>query len=108
MKVPKISWIPFDKNNPPLDLFSDSDYLILLREDNYDNGATWRYSVDVAQPYGNYLNDFWDTPNDWDEGQRIEVLAYAKFPSFLKESELVEESSFLNKELHYRKENNHD
>ena len=49
MKVPKINWIPFDRNNPPADLYGD--YLIFLREDNYDNGATWRYSVDVAEPY---------------------------------------------------------
>lgn len=88
MKVPKINWIPFDRNNPPADLYGD--YLIFLREDNYDNGATWRYSVDVAEPYGDYLDNFWDTTNDWDEGQRIEVLAYADFPCYLKESDLVE------------------
>ena len=93
MKVPKINWIPFDKNNPPADLpyLNDVAYLIFLREDNYDDGATWTYHTDYATPYGRYLDDFWDTCNDWDEGQRVEVLAYADFPSYLKEKDLVEE-----------------
>lgn len=92
MKVPKINWIQFDRDNPPSDLKPiDEEYLILLREDNYDDGATWTYHVDYASAYGDYLDNFWDTRNDWDEGQRIEVLAYAEFPSYLKESDLVEE-----------------
>ena len=90
MKVPKINWIPFDNKNPPTDLNGDSDYLILLREDDYDEGKTWRYSVDVASPYGNYIDSFWDTANDWCEGQRVEVVAYAELPYYLKESDLFE------------------
>lgn len=90
MKVPKIDWVPFDKNNPPTSLCYSVEYLILLREDAYDDGATWSYAVDYATPYGDYLDNFWDTSNDWDEGQRIEVLAYADFPCCLKESDLVE------------------
>ena len=90
MKVPKIDWVPFDKFDPPDDLCPEAEYLILLREDNYNNGATWVYSVDYASPYGDYLDDFWNPCNDWDEGQRIEVLAYADFPSYLQESDLVE------------------
>ena len=41
----------------------------LLKEDDYNNGATWTYSVDVATPYGRYISDLWDTEIDWDEGQ---------------------------------------
>lgn len=89
MKVPKINWIPFDKKNPP-NLWPEEECLILLREDNYDNGATWKYHVDVASPCGSYIDDFWDTTNDWCEGQRVEVVAYAEFPYGLKESDLVE------------------
>lgn len=92
MKIPKINWIPFDRKNPPTDLFDEEYFLILLREDNYDNGATWRYSVDVATPCGSYIDDFWDTVNDWCEGQHVEVVAYARFPSYLKESDLVKEN----------------
>lgn len=90
MKVPKINWIPFDKDNPPADLnLLGDEYLILLREDNYDDGATWMYHMDYATPYGSYLDNFWDTNNDWDEGQRIEVLAYAEFPNYLRETDLT-------------------
>lgn len=91
MKVPKIDWVPFDKNNPPVDLNPIEEYLILLREDDYNNGATWTYHTDIAEAYGDYLDNFWDTSNDWDEGQLIEVLAYAEIPSYLKETDLVEE-----------------
>ena len=90
MKVPKINWIPFDKFNPPSDLPYLDKYMIFLREADHDDGENWRYHVDNAEPYGSYLDDFWDTENDWDEGQRIEVLAYAEMPSYLKESDLVE------------------
>ena len=91
MRVPKINWIPFDKNNPPANLNFDEEFLIFLREDNYDNGATWTYHTDCATPYGSYLDNFWNTSNDWDEGQLIEVLAYAEFPSYLRETDLVED-----------------
>ena len=94
MKLPKINWIPFDKNNPPanLEVFGEGDYyLIFLREDDYNDGATWTYHVDYAIPYGSYLDNFWDTRNDWDEGQRIEVLAYAELPVYMKEADLAEE-----------------
>ena len=88
LKVPKIDWVPFDKNNPPmLNLFETC--FILIREDNYDNGSTWCYSMDVAEPYGSYIDNFLDTENDWCEGQRVEVVAYAEFPHYVKESELV-------------------
>ena len=90
MKIPKINWIPFDKNNPPIDLCYEESFLILLREDGQDNGASFRYSVDVATPYGSYIDDFWDTDNDWCEGQRVEVVAYSRFPSYLKESDLID------------------
>ena len=89
MKVPKFNWIPFDKNNPPC-LDADEEYMILLRERWYSD-EPWEYSVDRASPYGSYIDDFWDTTNDWDEGQEIEVIAYCELPAFLKESDLVEE-----------------
>ena len=87
MQYPEFNWIPFDKNDPP-NLSLDETYLILLREDNYDDGKTWTYSVDFATPYGSYIDDFWDTENDWCEGQRVEVVAYAELPyRYLTEKE---------------------
>lgn len=90
MRLPKINWIPFDKYNPPSDLCFMEKYLIFFRE--YD-GATWEYHVDYAEPFGDYLDDFWDTENDWVEGRRIEVLAYAEFPCYMKEDDLMEEET---------------
>lgn len=90
LKVPKINWIPFDKNNPPFETCPNEKYFILIREGNYDDGVTWHYSVDVAEPWGTYLDDFWDTENDWYEGQRVEVVAYVEFPYYLKECALME------------------
>ena len=90
MKIPEIEWIPFDKNNPPTDITFGEDFLVFLREDNYDDGKTWTYHVDAAEPYGRYIDNFWDTQCDWCEGQRVEVLAYASFPYGLKEDDLIE------------------
>lgn len=92
MLIPEFQWIPFDKTRPP-ELTPDEEVLVLLREDDYDNGATWRYSVDVATPYGSYIDDFWDTANDWREGQLVEVVAYAAFPSYLLPSEMKEQGA---------------
>lgn len=90
MKIPKFYWRPFDRWNPPTNLWENEEFLILLREDNYNDGATWKYHVDVATPNGSYIDDFWDTTNDWHEGQRVEVVAYTEFPYYLDEDDLVE------------------
>lgn len=91
MKVPKIDWIPFDRSDPPVNLDGAANYLVLLRDDEWSHGKTWRYNVDIASPYGSYIDDFWDTENDWIEGNQVEVVAYAEFPYGLKESDLVED-----------------
>lgn len=83
---PKINWISFDKNNPPKDIPPDTECLIFLREKYAEE---WEYSVDIAIPYGKYLDDFWNTNVDWKEGQNVEVLAYAQLPYAQKESELI-------------------
>ena len=106
MKIPKIKWIPFDRNNPPKDLNPDEDFLIFLREDDYNNGASWRYSVYTATPYGTYLDGFWTPEVDLDEGQKIEVLAYARFSRYQKETELEEKTKSKwiqldNSQVHY-------
>lgn len=91
MKVPKINWISFDKNNPPANLYGEVNYLILLKDDEWSHGKTWKYNVDIASPYGSYIDDFWDTENDWLEGNQVEVVAYAEFPYGLKECDLIED-----------------
>ena len=39
------------------------------------------------------FDDFWNTENDWDEGQLLEVLAYTELPYCLSEEDLVEINS---------------
>lgn len=91
IKIPKIDWIPFDKNNPPMNLNCDETYFVLLREDTHNDGKTWFYSVDIATPYGDYIDNFWDTVSDWCEGQRVEIVAYAEMPYYIREDKIVEE-----------------
>ena len=38
MKYPEFDWIPFDRDNPPLDLNPDSTYLVIVREDDFNDG----------------------------------------------------------------------
>lgn len=87
IKVPKFNWIPFNANNIPDNLMDDCEYLVLVHQVNYKLPDT--YHVDIATPYGNYINNFWDTLNDWDEGEPCtEVIAFAELPCGLKESDL--------------------
>lgn len=93
MKVPYIDWIPFDENNPPdipVSIYGEEKYLIFFRETMRYGNNSWWYHTDVGTPNGSYLGNFWDTETDWDEGRKIEVLAYAKLPAFMIENELKE------------------
>lgn len=96
MLVPEFHWIPFDESNPPCDVCIEQQYLILIRESWTGNRNTWDYSVDIATPYGDYLSRFLDTTNDWDEGQLVEVVAYAELPYSLREIDLIENGELTN------------
>lgn len=98
MKVPKIKWKKFTPGDPEiLDLCPFTKYLVLIEEGDYDNypfgvyDEHHSYSVDVATPFGSYLDNFWDTEYDWDEGQGLKVLAYAELPEDIKLYELEEQ-----------------
>lgn len=93
MKIPEIKWIPFDKDKPsdiPVSVNGETRYLIFFRENMCDYYDSQWYHVDIATPNGSYLGNFWDTENDWDEGQTIEVLAYAELPCYMNEFDLME------------------
>lgn len=36
--------------------------------------------VDKAYSFGTYIDGFWDTVNDWDEGNDVHVLAWMSLP----------------------------
>ena len=40
----------------------------------------WHYFVDVASNYGDYIDDYWDTFNDWIEGQETHIVAWMPLP----------------------------
>lgn len=91
MKIPKINWIPFNRDNPPMNLDADANYLVLLKNDEWSHGKHWMYHVDIASPYGSYIDDFWCTENDWLEGNEVHVVGYAEFPYGIREEDLIEE-----------------
>lgn len=81
MKIPKIDWIEFDPKNPPPNLSDESNaYLVLVEDLGYLKDGHYdvpRYYLDTATAYGDYLDDFWNTTIDWDEGNNVHVIAYA-------------------------------
>lgn len=48
-------------------------------------GEPWEYFTDVAVFQGSYIDDFWDTFNDWDEGQEIHITHWMPLPEPPKE-----------------------
>lgn len=92
MKIPKLDWIPFTPDNPPVDLDGDEDaYLVLIEDRGYPPhylNEPCEYFIDIATAYGSYLDNFWDTANDWWEGNDIHVIAYCYLGSQVKVEEI--------------------
>lgn len=80
----RIKWITFDKTkvNEYKQLYPDASFLILIKDSGYDDFCPVSYHVDFATfvEHNGYLDDHWDTTNDWFEGQRLEVVAFAPMP----------------------------
>jgi hypothetical protein len=75
-------WISVDERLPD----DINDYLIVIKH-KYKCEKEWKHDVDVATSNGSYLNDFWDTNNDWDEGQEIHVTHWQPLPEPPKEAD---------------------
>lgn len=55
-------------------------------------------------PYGHYLDDFWDTENDWIEGQNnTEVLAYAEL-GYISKTNIVNKKEIRLMNIHENKQ----
>ena len=59
-------------------------YLITIKM-KYPHEMEWEYHVDVAINSGMigdtcYIDNYWNTFNDWDEGQEIHVVAWMPLP----------------------------
>lgn len=88
---PYSNWIPVNKELPK----EAQHILITIKTDNsYGRGTKIEYAVDVATFHKNdgYLesacgNGFFNTDNDWDEGQPITVVAWMPKPKPYLEKE---------------------
>lgn len=58
----------------------DGDSYLVVVKEKYDHEPEWRYHVDVASNYGDYIDGYWDTFNDWKEGQEVHVTHWMPIP----------------------------
>ena len=80
-------WISIEENGLP----KDGDDYIVAGKYRYQ-GEDWEYFVDVAGSHGDYIDNFWDTFNDWDEGQEeIHITHYMPMPEhpIFKENDIL-------------------
>ena len=79
----EINWIDCKDCLPT----ESKDYLVIVKEWN-DMREKWEYDIDLAW-LGTYIDDFWDTCNDWCEGQEVHITHWAEIevPKKLTEKE---------------------
>lgn len=85
---PKLNWKKFNENDLPIDDVHFGEKCLIFFRMKYECEDKCDYVIDIAESYGDYLGNFWTTENDWNEGQEIEVLAYAKF-GYVDESDII-------------------
>ena len=93
-EIDEKGWIPVENNLPE----EGQEVLITIKmDDSYGLGTKIVYEVDVATFCKNsgYIdsacgNGFFDTDNDWDEGQPICVIAWMPKPIAYSESKKIE------------------
>ena len=61
------------------------DTYIVTGKQKYPHEKDWEYFVDVADSHGGYIDDFWNTFNDWKEGQETHIIAWMPLPEPYKE-----------------------
>lgn len=92
MKIPKLNWIPFNSDKPPVDLSNcENAYLVLIEDKGYPPYYPRKpcdYYMDIATAYGSYLDNFWNTTNDWCEGNDIHVIAYCNLDGKIEVEEI--------------------
>ena len=54
-------------------------YLVVIKEWSHSRGR-WNHEVDVATSGGTYIDGFWDTFNDWCEGQEVHITHWMPLP----------------------------
>ena len=68
-------WIPCSDRLPEI-----GDTYIVTGKQKYPHEKDWKYFVDAADSHGGYIDDFWNTFNDWKEGQETHIIAWMPLP----------------------------
>lgn len=68
-------WIPCNERLPEI---GDAYIVTGIQKDPHEK--EWHYFVDVASNYGDYIDEYWDTFNDWIEGQETHIVAWMPLP----------------------------
>lgn len=74
-----IKWISCKERLPK----TIDDFLVIVQIEDYFNHK-WNHEVDVATSNGSYIDNFWDTYNDWVEGNEVHILYWAELPKSLQ------------------------
>lgn len=82
---PEQRWIPCKERLPEI---GDTYIVTGIQKDPHEK--EWHYFVDVASNYGDYIDDYWDTFNDWIEGQETHIVAWKRLPKPYKMDEVKE------------------
>lgn len=75
MQPSELLWIPCSERLP----IRPSSYIVTGKM-KYSFEKEWQYFTDVAYNYGKEIDNFWETCNDWDEGQEIHIIAWMPIP----------------------------
>ena len=84
---PETQWIPCSERMPERIINDDvetvQEFFVTVKE--RWQGEEWEYHTDVAEFLGDYIDDLWQTYNDWREGQEVHVIAWLPLPEPYKE-----------------------
>lgn len=84
-------WIPCSERLPELEIDEDAvvsvqEYFVTVKE-KWPWEEEWKYNTDIAEFPGDYIDDVWQTYNDWKEGQDVHVIAWIPLPKPYEEEE---------------------
>lgn len=60
------------------------DSYIVCGKMKYSHEKEWEIFTDVAGSHGDYIDGFWDTFTDWNEGQEIHITHWQPMPQLPK------------------------
>lgn len=74
----EIEWIACEERMPSDDILDH--FLVIVRE-RWSDDTSYIYNVDYARNHGDYIDNYWDTYNDWKEGQEVHITHWAEIPN---------------------------